>query len=80
MPEEMAECMLSRRENAPTLVELLVSSGLAPSKSEARRLIKAGGVTVDGCKVTDPAATTPSDPAEYVLRCGKLGFRRICWR
>ena len=35
-----------------TVVEILVPGGLAPSKTEARRLVKAGAVTMDGNKVT----------------------------
>lgn len=37
-----------------SVVELLVTSGLASSKNEARRLVNDGGVTVNGDKPTDP--------------------------
>jgi tyrosyl-tRNA synthetase len=37
-----------------SLVELVVKAGLAPSKSEARRLVQAGGVYVNNRRVTDP--------------------------
>ena len=59
------------------IVDLLVSSDLVQSKTEARRLIKAGAVSVDGEKVTDVTASLPSGKADFVLRCGKLGFRRV---
>ncbi len=59
------------------LGDILVSAGLAPSKSEARRLIKAGAVSIDGKKVEDVTADIPSGRSDFVLRCGKLGFRRI---
>jgi tyrosyl-tRNA synthetase len=77
VPQEVTEYILARGETVPALADLLVATGLAPSKSEAKRLIKAGAVTVDGQKVTEPVAAAPSDLQEYVLRCGKLGFRRI---
>jgi tyrosyl-tRNA synthetase len=38
------------------IVELLVTSGLAPSKGEARRLIKGGGARLDDAVITDEAA------------------------
>ena len=40
-----------------SVIDLLVAVGFAPSKSEARRLIQGGAVSVDGVKVTDLAAT-----------------------
>jgi tyrosyl-tRNA synthetase len=77
VPQEMSEMALEPGGAAGNLADLLVRTTLAPSKSEARRLIKAGAVTVDGVKVTDVAAAAPSEPGEYVLRCGKLRFCRI---
>jgi tyrosyl-tRNA synthetase len=59
------------------IVDILFSSGLAPSKSEARRLIKAGAVSVDGERVSEVTAPIPTGKTDFVLRCGKLGFRRI---
>ncbi len=73
LPEQMSEI----RVRIGKIVDLLVSSGLAPSKSEARRLIKAGAVSVDGDKVADVTASVPAGKTEFVLRCGKLGFRRV---
>ena len=37
-----------------SLVDLLVKSNLAPSKSEARRLIIQGGIKVNNEKMTNP--------------------------
>ena len=54
-----------------------VESGLAPSKTEARRLIKSGAVSDrweqggGGDRGPGPAA------GEFILRCGKLRFSRI---
>jgi tyrosyl-tRNA synthetase len=61
----------------PLLVDILVSSGLAPSKSEARRQIKAGAVEIDGTKVTDAAFRIPADRSRFVVRYGRRQFRRI---
>lgn len=56
------------------LVDVLVESGLVPSRSEARRLVAQGAVEVDGRKVTVPRA--PVRPGA-VLRAGKHRFLRI---
>ena len=40
-------------DGAIPVIELLVRTGLAPSRGEARRLIQQGGVSVDGEKVED---------------------------
>jgi|PlaIllAssembly_1097288.scaffolds.fasta_scaffold61366_2 tyrosyl-tRNA synthetase len=61
----------------PSVVEILVDSGMAPSKSEARRLVKSGAVSIDGDKVVDVKASIPADKASFVIRCGKLQFRRV---
>ncbi len=41
------------------VVALLADTGLAPSRGEARRLIQGGAITVNGERVTDPAAGAP---------------------
>jgi tyrosyl-tRNA synthetase len=77
LPEEISEFTLENHGETVSLADLLAKSGLAPSKSEARRLIKAGAVYVDGSRVTEAAATVGVEAQQFVLRCGKLGFRRI---
>ena len=37
------------------VLDLLMKTGLTPSKGEGRRLVKQGGITVDGKKITDPS-------------------------
>ncbi|SCH76262.1 Tyrosine--tRNA ligase [uncultured Clostridium sp.] len=62
------------------LITLLVKAELAPTRSEARRNIEQGGVTVDGEKVTDVKATfTKDDLADegLVLKRGKKKFKKI---
>ena len=54
---------------------VLVKAGLVASKSEARRAVEQGGVSVDGEKVTDLKAVYSGD----ALRAGKV-FRRIGFR
>ncbi len=61
------------------VVDILVSAAKVPSKSEARRLIQGGGVSVDGVKVTDIGAiVTDSQLANgFVLQKGKKNFFKV---
>ena len=62
-----------------SIVELLVKSGLCPSRGEARRLVQQGGVTVGEEKITDFGKIFPAEAfdAEFILRKGKKSFLRI---
>ena len=51
-----------------------------PSRSEARRAVQQGGVTVDGEKVTDIGTSYTKDALAgdgVILKKGKKNFRRI---
>ncbi len=66
-------------EGAVDILSLLVKSGLTPSRSEARRAVEQGGVTVDGEKVTDIKTVYSADAFAdgIVLKKGKKNFRKI---
>ena len=58
------------------LLTLMVKAGLAPSTSEARRLVQAGAVKVGETRVADVRLVLePQDG--LVIRSGKRGFARI---
>ncbi len=62
------------------LLDLLVRTGLAPSKREARQLVQQGGITVDDVKMTDPSARldrSDFDKGYVVVRKGKKIFRKV---
>ena len=62
------------------VLTLLVKSGLVPSKSEARRAVQQGGVSVEGEKIEDiNYAYTVDDikANEKILKRGKKNFRKI---
>ncbi len=62
------------------ILTLLVKSGLVPSKSEARRAVEQGGVTVDGEKISDikTVYTVSSLEGEgLVVKRGKKNFRKV---
>ena len=61
------------------ILSILQKSGLAPSRSEARRNVEQGGVSVDGEKVQDiHTSYTPGDFAEgKVVKRGKKKFCKV---
>ena len=62
------------------LISLLVKAELAPTRSEARRNIEQGGVTVDGEKVSDVKATFTKDSLAgdgMVIKRGKKKFKKV---
>ena len=60
------------------IAALLKSAGLAPSTSEANRLIEGNGVRVDSSVVTDKALKLPV--GTYVVQVGKRKFARVTLR
>ena len=60
------------------IAALLKSAGLAPSTSEANRLIEGNGVRVDSSVVTDKGLKLPA--GTYVVQVGKRKFARVTLR
>jgi tyrosyl-tRNA synthetase len=76
-PAEAPIVKLSRTP-AKKLTALLVELKLVDSKSDAERLIKQGGVEIDGARVDDPRRDIElSKPADFLLRAGKKKFLRV---
>ena len=68
LPDDIPEVRLSPdlvKDGKVWIARLIVHCGLAPSTSEARRLVQQGGVSLNGETVTDPAA-------DIALMCGAL--------
>ncbi len=74
---EIAEADLT--DDAIDIMTVLVKSGLCASKSDARRNIQQGGVTVDDEKVTDISKTYSADELKngIVVRRGKKNFNKV---
>ena len=66
-------------DGAIDILTILVKAGLVPSKSEARRAVEQGGVTVEGEKVTNIKATYTADTlgGGIVVRRGKKAFKKV---
>jgi len=78
-PEEMAEVQVGDildEDGQIGVVDLLVATGVAGSRSEARRLVEQGGVQLDARKVQ-----SPQDRIEVrsgmILRAGRRRFVRL---
>ncbi len=73
VPDEIAEIALS---GAPLAIgSLLKQAGLAPSTSEALRLVEQGGVRVDGSAVSDKGLKLAA--GSFVVQVGKRKFARV---
>ncbi|MBE5848214.1 MAG: tyrosine--tRNA ligase [Lachnospiraceae bacterium] len=61
------------------LIGVLVKSGLVPTRSEGRRAIEQGGVTVDGEKITDVHASFEKTAFAdgKIIKRGKKNFRKV---
>ena len=67
-------------EGAIDLLGVLVKTGLTGTRSDARRAVEQGGVTVDGEKITDVKAVIKKEqigPEGLVIRCGKKAYHKI---
>ncbi len=62
-------------EGGINILDLLVKTGLCPSKSEGRRLVQQNGIAVDDVKVTDPNAVITINDS-VVIKKGKKIFHK----
>ena len=63
-------------EGGINVLDLLVKTALCPSKSEARRLVVQGGVSVDDVKVTDPNAVIEIADS-VIVKKGKKVYHKV---
>jgi tyrosyl-tRNA synthetase len=76
MPTNISEIELAGNGRGLALTRLLKEAGLTASTSEAMRLIKQGGVRIDGEKVDDPAQEIRPGQS-HVFQVGKRKFVRV---
>jgi tyrosyl-tRNA synthetase len=73
VPQDIPEVAL---RGAPLAIgSLLKQANLAPSSSEALRLVEQGGVRVDGAAIADKALKLPA--GVFVVQVGKRKFARV---
>ena len=68
------------RDGKVDILQVLVSSGLCPSRSDARRAVEQGGVTVNDEKVTDVKTLYEKDAFSgdgMLVKRGKKSFKKV---
>ncbi len=81
--ENMPSVILSDadfKDGSIDVIQMLVAAGLVPTRSEGRRAIEQGGVTLNEEKITDvKTAFTKEELAgkEFILRRGKKNFKKV---
>ncbi|GAB4509351.1 MAG: tyrosine--tRNA ligase [Sulfuricaulis sp.] len=76
IPADISEIELAGNGKGLALPRVLKEAGLTASTSEAMRLIKQGGVRIDGEKAEDPAQEIYPGQA-HVFQVGKRKFMRV---
>jgi tyrosyl-tRNA synthetase len=76
MPDDMPELEISLESGHRTVPQILKAASLAKSTSEAARLIKQGGVRIDGEKVADASLEIEAGTT-HIYQVGKRKFARI---
>ena len=70
------------RDGKVDILQVLVSSGLCPSRSDARRAVEQGGVTVNDEKVTDVKTLYDKDAFSgdgMLVKRGKKSFKKVIY-
>ena len=79
IPEDIEEKIVDVSSEAAPIAQVLKSSGLCPSTSDALRMVDQGAVKVDGDKVSDKGLKLAAG-ATYVLQVGKRKFAKVTLR
>ncbi len=73
LPDDIPEVIAVEGE---LIIDLMAANNITSSKGEARRLIKQGGVRIDGEKITEIDYKVVSG-SEFILKAGKRRFLKI---
>ena len=76
LPDEIPEHSLTATAGKMPIANVLKEAGLAASTSEALRLIKQGGVRIDGNRAEDPALEISAGET-HLFQVGKRKFARV---
>ena len=76
LPDQIDEVTIPTGE-AIAIANLLKNLQMAPSTSEARRLIKGRAVEVDGEKILDENLKFELKPGKYIFKVGKKSFKKV---
>lgn len=76
IPDEIEERAYGIPDTGVSILQLLSDTDLASSKSEARRLVEQGGVSIDGEKISDSKAIIKANKP-ITVKVGKRRFLKI---
>lgn len=76
MPSDIQEIIIHVGEEGQGIANLLKSSGLVPSTSEALRMLKQGAVRIDGERITDKNRVIKPG-FDHIYQVGKRKFARV---
>jgi len=76
IPDEVEDFLIDTETNEINILDILINTGLATSKKEARRLIEQGGVYIDGERINDSFANIDISN-KRLLKVGKRKFLYI---
>ncbi len=77
LPESIDVIHLSTPSDGEPAWKIIVQAGMAPSNSEARRLIQQGAVEFDGARISDPNQKVMVSGLSRLLQVGKRKFKRF---
>lgn len=76
LPDDIPEYIWEDSSDELSITELISKVNFAPSKSEARRLVQQGGVTLNNIKISDPMMIIKIEK-DNILKVGKRKFLKI---
>ncbi|MEX0772265.1 MAG: tyrosine--tRNA ligase [Balneolales bacterium] len=77
IPDDIPE-LAFEKNSIQNLLGIIKETNFAPSTSEARRLVKQGGVSIDGEKITDISHELNfKNASEYILKVGKRKYCKL---
>lgn len=76
LPDDVPEFRIEDGKEKISILELITKVNFAPSNTEAKRLVKQGGVTINGKKISDINAAIELK-SDIVLKVGKRKFIKI---
>lgn len=78
VPDDIPEIGYEFPADGAWIIQLITDAGMAPSRNEARRLVKGAAVTVDGITIKDEESRVVKPGSDGILlKVGKRRFARI---
>jgi len=75
LPDDIPEAAVAWEAESMPLAKVMATAGVASSVSEGKRLIKQGGVELEGVRQSDPDVRI--SPGEYLVKAGKRRYVRV---